>query len=129
LHAWFADDEASACHHLWYLHVASGQNLRTRDDLPIALTKKMAHAFAQAPPTLSVHEALRGDKIVQARGLANRDIGASAKEHLRRWALGAGLHIASWGVNHERQRRAGCGGRRLRCSPWLSALAAPSSTP
>lgn len=65
--AWFAGsgDEAAADHRRWWLHVAQGRNLRTAD-LPIPYTKKMAHAFAQAPADCSVAGALR---FGQVRGL------------------------------------------------------------
>jgi hypothetical protein len=46
----------------WFLHVGSGQNIRTAD-LPLPYTKRMAHHFMQAPPDLTVAAALRWGQI------------------------------------------------------------------
>jgi hypothetical protein len=46
----------------WFLHVGSGQNIRTAD-LPLAFTKRMAHHFMQAPTDLTVESALRWGQI------------------------------------------------------------------
>ena len=46
----------------WYLHVGRGQNIR-HCYLPIALTKKMAHHFMQAPNDITVDQALRWGQI------------------------------------------------------------------
>jgi hypothetical protein len=39
---------------------------------------------------------VRGGKVVQARGRANRALTAAAREHVRRWAQAAALPISSW---------------------------------
>jgi hypothetical protein len=44
------------------LHIARGQNIRTAD-LPVALTKKAAHCFLQAPRDLSIVAALRWGQV------------------------------------------------------------------
>ena len=45
-------------HQNWYKHIGVGQNIRTAQDMPITLTKKMAHHFLNAPKQYSVDEAL-----------------------------------------------------------------------
>jgi hypothetical protein len=46
----------------WFLHVGSGQNIRTAD-LPLPYTKRMAHHFMQAPADFTVEAALRWGQI------------------------------------------------------------------
>ena len=36
-------------HQGWFKHVGRGENIRTADDLPIPMTKRMAHHFLQTP--------------------------------------------------------------------------------
>jgi len=50
----------------WFLHVASGQNLRTAPDLPFELTKRVAHCTLEAGDDLGIGQALRWG---QARAL------------------------------------------------------------
>lgn len=57
----------------WYLHVGHGQNIR-KCDLPIPMTKKMAHYFMHAPNNLTVDQALRWGQI----------LGLGGDEHLAR---------------------------------------------
>jgi hypothetical protein len=49
----------------WFLHIASGRNIRTAD-IPLRLTKRAAHLFLQAPRDLPIEAALRW---AQARAL------------------------------------------------------------
>lgn len=51
----------------WFVHVGRGQNLRTAD-LPLVLSKRMAHIFAQAPSDLTATEALRWAQVVGRGG-------------------------------------------------------------
>ena len=51
----------------WYIHVASGQNLRTAD-VPIPLTKRMAHHFMLAPSHFTVDQALRWGQVLGLGG-------------------------------------------------------------
>ncbi len=51
----------------WFVHVGSGQNIRTAD-LPLALSKRMAHVFAAAPSELTATEALRWAQVVGQGG-------------------------------------------------------------
>lgn len=51
----------------WFIHVGRGQNLRTAD-LPLVLSKRMAHVFAQAPSDLTATEALRWAQVVGRGG-------------------------------------------------------------
>jgi len=53
----------------WYRHVASGQNIR-HCQLPLPMTKRMAHHFMQAPDDLTVLQALRWSQV---RGLGGDD--------------------------------------------------------
>lgn len=57
---WFADNST---HHEWYIHIGSGQNIRSAPKLPVTLTKKMAHQFLMAPKQYSVEEAIRWGQV------------------------------------------------------------------
>ena len=50
----------------WFVHVGSGQNIRTAD-LPLVLSKSMAHVFAEAPGDLTATEALRWAQVVDRK--------------------------------------------------------------
>ena len=52
----------------WFIHVATGANMRTAPDLPVSLTKRMAHEFLHAPNRYSLFEALRYGQIVGQDG-------------------------------------------------------------
>jgi hypothetical protein len=47
----------------WWIHVATGGNIRTAKSLPVPLTKKMAHFMMQAPKDYSVDAAIRWGQI------------------------------------------------------------------
>ncbi len=51
----------------WFVHVGSGQNIRTAD-LPLVLSKRMAHVFTEAPSELTATEALRWAQVVGQGG-------------------------------------------------------------
>ncbi len=51
----------------WFVHVGSGQNIRTAD-LPLVLSKRMAHVFAEAPSDLTATESLRWAQVVGQGG-------------------------------------------------------------
>ena len=53
---WLTENET---HHNWYIHIGVGQNIRTAPDIPVTLTKKMAHHFLNAPKQYSADEAIR----------------------------------------------------------------------
>ena len=57
---WFTENET---HQNWYKHIGIGQNIRTAPDIPVQLTKKMAHHFLKAPKQYTVDEALRWGQI------------------------------------------------------------------
>ena len=63
-HVWFSENET---HHNWYKHIGVGNNIRTAPELPVLLTKKMAHHFLSAPNQYTVDEALRWGQV-QALG-------------------------------------------------------------
>jgi len=48
----------------WYLHLGKGNNIRTVENLPIPMTKKMAHFFCQAPNHYKVNEAIRYGQVL-----------------------------------------------------------------
>jgi len=53
----------ASAHRSWWLWVAKGNNIRKAPNLPIPLTKKMAHHFLRAPTSYAVEEALRWGQI------------------------------------------------------------------
>ncbi len=57
---WFTENET---YQNWYKHIGAGQNIRTAPELPITLTKKMAHNFLNAPKNYKVDEALRWGQV------------------------------------------------------------------
>jgi len=52
----------------WYIDVAQGKSVRKLEGLPFTMTKKMAHAFLQAPSYLSIQEALRYAQVIGLGG-------------------------------------------------------------
>lgn len=72
--AWFlgADDDALRQQD-WFIHVGSGQNIR-KADIPVTLSRRMAHEFLTAPRDLSVTEALRWSQFI---GLGGDEVMAS----------------------------------------------------
>jgi hypothetical protein len=63
--AWCEDKPAQQ---QWFRHLGAGRNIRTADDLPISLTKKMAHHFLEAPDNYSVEAALRWGQVFALGG-------------------------------------------------------------
>ena len=57
---WFLENET---HQKWYIHIGSGQNIRTAPSLPTELTKKMAHHFLDTPKQYNIDEALRWGQV------------------------------------------------------------------
>ncbi len=57
----------SGRHRTWFLHVGRGDSVR-HCDLPILLTKKMAHHFMHAPDDLIVDKALRWGQVLGLAG-------------------------------------------------------------
>lgn len=61
--AWFRGEDPEARRQQgWFRHIGIGQNIRTAD-VPVPLTKMMAHHFLQAPDTSSIEAALRWSQI------------------------------------------------------------------
>jgi len=58
------DHETPANAVAWFLHMATGGNLRVAPDLPIDLTKRMAHETLQAPSHFTFVEALRYGQVI-----------------------------------------------------------------
>jgi hypothetical protein len=79
---WFLGNGREAVRHQgWFLHIGSGQNIRTAD-LPLPYTKRMAHHFMQAPADLTVEAALRWGQI-HALGGSERLVRAVLGTRLR----------------------------------------------
>ena len=51
----------------WFIHLGYGQNIRTAE-LPLSLTKAMAHLFVDAPASFTVYQALRWGQILALDG-------------------------------------------------------------
>ncbi len=67
--AWFAGLTPEGVRQLgWFKHVGRGENLRTAGDLPIPLSKRMAHHFLQAPPGLGIPAAFRRAQVLGMGG-------------------------------------------------------------
>jgi hypothetical protein len=54
--------ENNANHWEWYKHIGRGENIRTAN-IPVALTKKMAHGFMQSPKDYNLSEAFRWGQV------------------------------------------------------------------
>ena len=64
--AWLENDNYAW--QIWFLHLGLGGNIRTVVDLPVPLTKKMAHYFLKAPNNYDPHEAIRYGQIMTMKG-------------------------------------------------------------
>ena len=65
---WFRGDDAEARRQQgWFKHVGGGGNIRTAD-VPVRMSKKMAHHFLQAPEHFTVEEALRWGQVLGQGG-------------------------------------------------------------
>ena len=62
---WFDADDL---HREWYMHLGRGGNIRTARNLPIELTKKMAHHFLKAPKDYTLCEAFRWGQVFALGG-------------------------------------------------------------
>lgn len=82
--AWFQDDEAVAQQQQsWFRHIGAGGNIRTAD-VPVKLSKKMAHCFFSAPAELPIERALRWGQVV----------GQGGSESLARAVMGSPLGMS-----------------------------------
>lgn len=70
--AWFSGNRL---HQTWFKHIGSGGNMRTAPNLPVPLTKMMAHHFLSAHPEYTIERALRR---AQALGLGTDERIAAA---------------------------------------------------
>ena len=70
--AWTHGD---ACQQDWYRQIGAGKNIRTAANLPVPLTKMMAHHFLAAPASYSIDGAFRW---AQVHGLGGDRILADA---------------------------------------------------
>jgi hypothetical protein len=88
--AWFQEEEVALWQQGWFRHIGGGGNIRTAD-VPVKLTKKMAHCFFSAPDELPIERALRWGQVV----------GQGGSEALARAVMGSRLgmsfeHEAFW---------------------------------
>ena len=82
--AWTEEyNDDSDKHQKWFVNLGMGANIRKQEDLPIKLTKKMAHLFTQAPSNLNITEAFRWAQVV-AMGGDDRTARAVIATHLGR---------------------------------------------
>jgi hypothetical protein len=69
--AWFQEEEIDAVEQQsWFCHIGNGQNIRSAD-IPVKLTKMMAHCFSNAPESLPIGRALRWGQIIGQGGSAS----------------------------------------------------------
>jgi hypothetical protein len=67
--AWLAGlSRQGVVHQRWFIHVAQGQNIRTAEGLPVALSKKQAHLYMRAPDHFDVVTAFRWAQILDLGG-------------------------------------------------------------
>ena len=67
--AWFAGPTPDGVRQQrWFKHVGRGGNIRTADDLPLCLTRRMANHFLQAPPGIGIREAFRYAQVLGMGG-------------------------------------------------------------
>jgi hypothetical protein len=85
--AWLRQGPGSRAMREWYLHMASGKNIRTART-PIPFTKMMAHHFLEAPATESIEGAFRwgevhalGGDATLTRALLGTRLGNSFDHH------------------------------------------------
>lgn len=61
---WFQDSsEDNTNYQKWYVNIAQGENLRAQKDLPVPVTKKIAHYFMKAPCNYSIPMAFKWGQI------------------------------------------------------------------
>ena len=66
--AWFQEEELDALEQQdWFCHIGGGQNIRSAN-IPVKLTKMMAHCFSNAPESVPIARALRWGQIVGQGG-------------------------------------------------------------
>ncbi len=136
--AWFNDWSAPR---RWYVAMAQGRSLR-RMEMPLPMTRRMLHAFTQAPSDLTIQQALRwsqvramgGDERL-ARLLVQTFLGRRF-EHEEFWADVVRFFVGEPGlpaheyvqiVDYLHHQRFVGGGRRWSMGVWLT-LRRPSPT-
>ncbi|MDH3974563.1 MAG: PcfJ domain-containing protein, partial [Deltaproteobacteria bacterium] len=63
--AWLKDNEV---YQSWFINLGGGKNIRSAENLPITLTKKIAHCFLEAPNNYSIEAALRWGQVIALGG-------------------------------------------------------------
>lgn len=63
--AWLSGDTVQQH---WFRHIGVGENIRTAQNLPVPLTKKMAHSFMQAPEVYSIAAGFRWAQVTALGG-------------------------------------------------------------
>ena len=64
-------DNPNRKHQEWFIHIGSGQNIRTASGLPFQMTKAMAHSFLEVPSDFKILEAFRYVHIQSLGGSKN----------------------------------------------------------
>ncbi len=107
---WFSGrTESAAERRKWYLHVGRGRNIRNCQ-LPITLTRKMAHNFMQAPNNATIEQALRWGQVLSLGGnerLARAIFGTRLTESFENEAFWSS--VIRWFVAHPMLDRAHVG--------------------
>lgn len=70
----------------WFIHIGQGKNLRSVEDMPIRLSKKMVHLLSEVPEYLSIPSALRWIQIKALGGneeLINKILTTRLSHHLK----------------------------------------------
>ncbi len=65
--AWFCEEDEARRVQGWFVHMGTGGNIR-KADVPLTLTKKMAHLFLQSPQGYTIYEAFRRAQILGLGG-------------------------------------------------------------
>jgi hypothetical protein len=66
--AWLDASRNFETHRKWFIHIATGNNLRTAQGLPFPLTKAMAHHALRAPDDSEILHALRFGQVLALGG-------------------------------------------------------------
>jgi len=83
--AWFRKGEVGRRYRQWFLLLASGRNIRDAD-LPVTMTKKMAHFMMQAPEDVSIENGVVWGRVLGLGGdgrLAKAILGSKVGGNLK----------------------------------------------
>ncbi len=69
----------------WTMHLIKGNNIRTAENLPISISKKMRHPFESAPLAFNYEEAFNYAKVVSLGG--DEQLSIMANRYLKKWSV------------------------------------------